>query len=354
MILKITGEQAFQINATNFTISPAAEDYTLQISADGAEFTDLFNVSSGQTRMITNVANGAYYRLYGNTGEVSINWKRTCGEDDAIPTELSAMQSLPVSANEGTVVATSSGVYQYLNGEWSALGGGGGGSYVLPTASATTLGGVKVGDGLDINAGKLSTQTTFDVTVEQVVDPSTTDFDVFTNEWYNIVEDDYEQYPMTNGNFDYAAHVDIYDESLYITWGDDEDRDESTPVRFADKYQVKMKIVSTVDGVKYVTDYASEIFEGSAFDHYLNMGYLYPHGFDIQIFIMLCGYEADGVTPVRTLIGQASNITKQLVDSTTIVAHKDNVDVELATSEDVEAIDEKIGDINNALQTILG
>lgn len=36
-------------------------------------------------------------------------------------------------------------------------GGGGGSSYDLPVASATTLGGVKVGDGLSINDGVLST-----------------------------------------------------------------------------------------------------------------------------------------------------------------------------------------------------
>jgi len=35
-------------------------------------------------------------------------------------------------------------------------GGGGGGSYTLPTASASTLGGVKVGSGLTITDGVLS------------------------------------------------------------------------------------------------------------------------------------------------------------------------------------------------------
>ena len=39
----------------------------------------------------------------------------------------------------------------------SVVGGGGGSNYVLPTASATTLGGIKVGSGLTINTGVLST-----------------------------------------------------------------------------------------------------------------------------------------------------------------------------------------------------
>lgn len=38
----------------------------------------------------------------------------------------------------------------------SASAGGGGGSYVLPVASADTLGGVKVGNGLSIDNGVLS------------------------------------------------------------------------------------------------------------------------------------------------------------------------------------------------------
>ena len=39
----------------------------------------------------------------------------------------------------------------------SVVGGGGGSNYVLPTASASTLGGIKVGSGLTINTGVLST-----------------------------------------------------------------------------------------------------------------------------------------------------------------------------------------------------
>lgn len=117
MVQKITGEAPFQVLATNFSISPSQQDYTLQISADGTNYSDLFTVSAGQTKMVTNVANGSYYRMKNNTSEVSINWRTTC-----------------------------------KGGE-----GGGGGSYILPPATQQTLGGVKVGSGLTVQAdGTLS------------------------------------------------------------------------------------------------------------------------------------------------------------------------------------------------------
>lgn len=117
MVQKITGEAPFQVLATNFSISPSQQDYTLQISADGTNYSDLFTVSAGQTKMVTNVANGSYYRMKNNTSEVSINWRTQC--------------------NDGQ--------------------GGGGGSYILPPATQQTLGGIKVGSGLTVQAdGTLS------------------------------------------------------------------------------------------------------------------------------------------------------------------------------------------------------
>lgn len=82
MVQKITGEAPFQVLATNFSISPTqnGEDYTLQISADGTNYSDLFTVSAGQTKMVTNVANGSYYRMKNNTSEVSINWRTQCND----------------------------------------------------------------------------------------------------------------------------------------------------------------------------------------------------------------------------------------------------------------------------------
>lgn len=106
MIKTIQGEQPFQVLASNFSIGPSNEGYTLQISADGTNYSDLFSVGSGVTRMVTGVANGSYYRLYGNNSEVSINWRTQCSD--------------------------------------------GGGSGDIPIASQSTLGGIKVGSGLSI------------------------------------------------------------------------------------------------------------------------------------------------------------------------------------------------------------
>ena len=76
----IVGAQPFQILASNFSISPSNENYTLQISANGTDYSDLFTVSAGQTKMVTNVANGSYYRLSGNESEVVINWRTQCDD----------------------------------------------------------------------------------------------------------------------------------------------------------------------------------------------------------------------------------------------------------------------------------
>lgn len=80
MIQKITGEAPFQVLATNFSIGPSQQDYTLQISANGSDYSDLFTVSAGQTKMVTNVANGSYYRLKNNESEVTINWRTQCND----------------------------------------------------------------------------------------------------------------------------------------------------------------------------------------------------------------------------------------------------------------------------------
>ena len=108
----IRGEQPFQVLATNFSIGPSSEGYTLQISADGNNYSDLFAVGANTTRMVTGVANGSYYRLSGNNSEVTVNWQTQCSD---------------------------------------------GGSGAIVPATETTLGGIKVGDGLSITAdGTLS------------------------------------------------------------------------------------------------------------------------------------------------------------------------------------------------------
>lgn len=120
MTKTISREEPFQVLATNFSISPSSSGYTLQISADGVNYTDLFSVGANITRMVTGVANGSYYRLRGNTDTgVVINWRTQCSDGGS--------------------------------------GGGGGSTYILPPATDRTLGGIKVGSGLTVQAdGTLS------------------------------------------------------------------------------------------------------------------------------------------------------------------------------------------------------
>lgn len=114
MVIKISGEQPFQVLSTTFTIGPSTSGYDLYFSADGVNYTQLFTVSAGVNRQVTQVAAGSYYKLVGNTGNVTVNWYGNCVVDSG--------------------------------------SGGGGGTYVLPVASQNTLGGIKVGSGLTIDA----------------------------------------------------------------------------------------------------------------------------------------------------------------------------------------------------------
>lgn len=121
MTTNVSREQAFSVLATNFSISPSSSGYTLQVSADGVNYSDLFAVGANVTRMVTGVASGSFYKLRGNTDtNVIVNWERQC--------------------NDGQ-------------------GGGGGSEYILPAATQSTLGGVKVGAGLSVTPdGTLSSE----------------------------------------------------------------------------------------------------------------------------------------------------------------------------------------------------
>jgi hypothetical protein len=128
MITKITGEQPFQVLTNNFSISPSNEGYTLQISADGTNYSNLFTVGAGVTRLVTGVAANSYYRLSGNQSKVSINWMKTCVTEggSGSGTELTPVTEFPLGAAEGTVVALASGdtvgLYQFIDGEWVLVG----------------------------------------------------------------------------------------------------------------------------------------------------------------------------------------------------------------------------------------
>ena len=127
MITKIIGEQPFQVLANNFSISPSNEGYTLQISADGKQYSNLFTVGAGVTRLVTGVAANSYYRLSGNQSNVSINWMKTCvSEGGGDSSELQPIDYFPLDAVEGTVISytgssSASGVYQFDGNEWTAV-----------------------------------------------------------------------------------------------------------------------------------------------------------------------------------------------------------------------------------------
>ena len=115
MQLKVVGEAPFQVLATNFVLGPSNEGFTLQVSADGVNFSNLFSVGANVTKMVTAVASGAFYRCLGNNSEIIVNWRKQCSDGQ----------------------------------------GGGGSEYNLPTAGVGDngiLGGVKVdGDTITIN-----------------------------------------------------------------------------------------------------------------------------------------------------------------------------------------------------------
>ena len=164
MIQKIQGEAPFQVLASSFSISPSLQNYVLQISADGVNYSDLFNVSAGTTKMCTGMANGSYYRLKNNASEVTVNWRTQCndggggGSSDYAASAgtanyantsessnstklLEGSSALPQDANAGDVVAvapaptkglrsanTTLGVYQFDGTDWNKIEGGEGSS----------------------------------------------------------------------------------------------------------------------------------------------------------------------------------------------------------------------------------
>lgn len=79
MINKIFAEQPFQVLSSSFSISPSSQNYVLQVSSNGIDYSDLFSVSAGQTKMCTSMAAGSFYRLKNNASQVTVNWVKDCG-----------------------------------------------------------------------------------------------------------------------------------------------------------------------------------------------------------------------------------------------------------------------------------
>ena len=72
---KVTNEEAFQVEASNFAISPSATGYTLNYSADGVNFTPWSEGTLADiTQVVACAACGMYYKLVGNVGDVVITF----------------------------------------------------------------------------------------------------------------------------------------------------------------------------------------------------------------------------------------------------------------------------------------
>ena len=78
MLTKVHGSDSFQVLTSSFSISPSEQGYVLNISANGKDFSPLFTVGAGVTRLVTGMASGSYYKLVGNESDVVVNWVRTC------------------------------------------------------------------------------------------------------------------------------------------------------------------------------------------------------------------------------------------------------------------------------------
>ena len=76
MIKQIVGEQPFQIINNGFSVSPSSEDYILQYSSNGIDYTDWNEeVPAGETLVVTGLPLlPMYFRLKNNNSTVKLNY----------------------------------------------------------------------------------------------------------------------------------------------------------------------------------------------------------------------------------------------------------------------------------------
>ncbi len=73
--IKVKDEAAFQVEASNFAISPSPTGYTLNYSADGVNFTPWSEGTLAEvTQVVACAAVGMYYKLVGNVGDVVVTF----------------------------------------------------------------------------------------------------------------------------------------------------------------------------------------------------------------------------------------------------------------------------------------
>lgn len=119
MIYTISNEDIFQVLSSSFSIGPSETGYELQVGADSRSFTTLFSVGANTPRMVTNVANGSYFRLKNNTGNVKVNWERVCSDDSGGGFDPSVLEPYWTSAQTKDYVDEAvSGIS--LDGYWTS------------------------------------------------------------------------------------------------------------------------------------------------------------------------------------------------------------------------------------------
>ena len=75
ILIKIKGEQPFQVLSHSFIVSPSSEGYTMNYSGDGEHWTPWTASTPADENLIVNgVAFGTYIKLAGNNSEVKVSY----------------------------------------------------------------------------------------------------------------------------------------------------------------------------------------------------------------------------------------------------------------------------------------
>ncbi len=73
--MKISGEKTFSVPTNGFAVSPSAEGYTLQYSADGRDFTDYDEATPADEVLVVNgCPKNMSFKLKGNESDVYIQY----------------------------------------------------------------------------------------------------------------------------------------------------------------------------------------------------------------------------------------------------------------------------------------
>ena len=75
MVRIINNEDAFQVLAHSFSLSPSSEGYTLAYSANGTDFTNYSEaVPANETLIVNGIAKGMFFKAVGNGSELALTY----------------------------------------------------------------------------------------------------------------------------------------------------------------------------------------------------------------------------------------------------------------------------------------